>query len=331
MKISSLPVIAITPGDPCGVGPEVVIKSLVNHPDVHQLCRPVVIGTPDVLENTLKILNLSYPINIIKFIDQLKDSSREINCLSTNIQGESPVSGQISATGGALAYAGIEFAIKLALAKKVDAIATAPINKEAFRLAGVAYLDHTEILTKLTKSEDTMTLFMTGDLRVFFYSRHIWFKDISDSLNIPDLIHSMTKSLEYLRKIGIEKPTLALAALNPHGGEHGMFGDEEIDILEPAVLKARKAGLDVHGPIPADSVFHLASEGHYDAVLSLYHDQGHIATKTLDFHRTVSLTMGLPFLRTSVDHGTAFDIAGKGQASETSMVEAIKAAAKYWW
>ena len=331
MKKSPLPVIAITPGDPCGVGPEVVIKSLVNYPDVHKICRPVVIGKPDVLENTLKVLNLSYPINILKSIDQFKDSSHEINCLSTNIQGESPVSGQISATGGAHAYASIEIAIKLALAKKVDAIATAPINKEALKLAGVAYLDHTEILTKLTNSEDTMTLFVTGNLRVFFYSRHIQFKNISDSLNIPDLIHSMTKSLEYLRKIGIAEPTLALAALNPHGGEHGMFGDEENETLEPAVLQARKTGLDVRGPIPADSVFHLASEGHYDAVLSLYHDQGHIATKTFDFHRTVSFTMGLPFLRTSVDHGTAFDIAGKDQASETSMVEAIKAAAKYWW
>lgn len=141
----------------------------------------------------------------------------------------------------------------------------------------------------------------------------------------------MKMSLEYLEKIGIKSPSLALAALNPHGGEQGMFGREEIEILEPAVKNAQAQNLNVVGPVPADSVFHLAKEGHYDGVLSLYHDQGHIATKTLDFHRTVALTMGLPFLRTSVDHGTAFDIAGKGVASEISLVEAIKAAARYYW
>ncbi len=331
MSSKKKPIIAITPGDPCGVGPEIVIKSLVNNPELNDICQPVIIGSPVILENMLKILNISHPIQVIESMDQINNASPGIICLDTHLQTESPKIGEISAPGGAHAYASIEIAIKLALMKKVDAISTAPINKEAMKMANIAYLDHTEILTKLTKSIDTMTLFVTGDLRVFFYSRHIQFKEISDSLNIPDLIHSMTKSLDYLRKIRIEKPTLALAALNPHGGEHSMFGDEEREILEPAVLQAQESGLDVYGPVPADSVFHLAKEGHYSGVLSLYHDQGHIATKTLDFYRTVSLTMGLPFLRTSVDHGTAHDIAGKGKASEISMVEAIKSAAKYWW
>jgi 4-hydroxythreonine-4-phosphate dehydrogenase len=256
---------------------------------------------------------------------------KELICLDTKVATEYPEPGKVSAAGGMHAFASIEQSIKLALNKKVDAIATAPINKEALKMAGIKYLDHTEILTKLTHAQDTMTLFVTGKLRVFFYSRHIEFKDISQSLNIPNIVQALSKSTEYLEKMGISEPRLALAALNPHGGEHGMFGREESDILEPSVVKAQEEGLDVHGPIPADSVFHLAHEGHYDAVLSLYHDQGHIATKTLDFHRTVSLTMGLPFLRTSVDHGTAFDIAGKNEASEISMVEAIRAAAKYWW
>ena len=233
--------------------------------------------------------------------------------------------------GGRQAFASIEKAIKLALDREIDVIATAPVNKEAMKMASVPYLDHTEILTKLTDSRDTMTLFVTGDLRVFFYSRHIQFKNISQSLNHDDLVLSLEKCLVYLRKIGISEPSVALAALNPHGGEQGMFGREEIDILQPAVISAQKKGLAVQGPVPADSVFHLAKEGHYDAVLSLYHDQGHIATKTLDFYRTVALTMGLPFLRTSVDHGTAFDIAGKGIVSEISLVEAVKAAARYFW
>jgi 4-phospho-D-threonate 3-dehydrogenase / 4-phospho-D-erythronate 3-dehydrogenase len=331
MKKNRIPIIAITPGDPCGVGPEIVIKSLVKNPDLARICHPVVIGSSDVMEKAMQVLQIKHKINAIKSIDQISMSTDHINCFETNVQTDSPVFGQASAAGGAHAYASIETAIKLAMEKKVDAIATAPINKVALKKADVAYLDHTEILTKLTDSTDTMTLFVTGDLRVFFYSRHIQFKDISDSLNIPDLVHSLSNCITYLKVMGIETPSLALAALNPHGSENGMFGNEETDILEPSVVKAREMGLNAHGPVPADSVFHLAKDGHYDAVLSLYHDQGHIATKTLDFYRTVALTMGLPFLRTSVDHGTAFDIAGKGEASEISMVEAIKSAAKYWW
>jgi 4-hydroxythreonine-4-phosphate dehydrogenase len=168
-------------------------------------------------------------------------------------------------------------------------------------------------------------------MRVFFYSRHIPFAEISAALDIENLVNTLSDCQRYLNQIGIENPKQALAALNPHGGDYGLFGTEEIDILEPAVKRAVQNGVNVEGPIPADSVFHLASEGTYDSVLSLYHDQGHIAAKTYDFHRTVALTMGLPFLRTSVDHGTAFDIAGKGLASEISMVEAVKAAITYYW
>ncbi len=221
--------------------------------------------------------------------------------------------------------------IEFTLNKTFQAIVTAPINKEALRMAKVPYLDHTEMLTSLTKSTNTMTLFVTGSLRVFFYSRHIPLKDVAAALDTKKLGDAITNSCRYLEQIGIKNPTLAVAALNPHGGEQGMFGEEEIQILTPAIEKAHSQGMRVSGPIPADSVFHLAKEGAYNAVLSLYHDQGHIATKTLDFHRTVSLTMGLPFLRTSVDHGTAFDIAGMGKASEISMVEAIRAVTLYAW
>ena len=325
------PVLAITPGDPCGVGPEITIMSLKNHPGIFDICQPLVIGDPAVIERASRIVASDLPIHSVREPEKAEYSPKFITCMPIGDHGQPPEFGKVSASGGAQAYASIEKAIELALQKKLSAVVTAPINKEALRMANVPYLDHTEILTRLTKSSDTMTLFVTGSLRVFFYSRHIEFKDISASLNLDSLVHALDKCLDYLRQIGISKPSVALAALNPHGGEKGMFGREEIEILEPAVNAARNKGLAVEGPVPADSVFHLAKEGHYDAVLSLYHDQGHIATKTLDFHRTVSLTMGLPFLRSSVDHGTAFDIAGKGIASEISMVEAIKSAVQYYW
>jgi len=164
---------------------------------------------------------------------------------------------------------------------------------------------------------------------VFFFTRHLPFREIADHIKREPLVKFTAEACEQLAKLGFPKPKVAVAALNPHGGEGGMFGREEIEEISPAVQDLRDRGYDVAGPIPADSVFHLAKEGHFDAVISLYHDQGHIATKTLDFYRTVSLTLGLPFLRTSVDHGTAFDIAGTGKANEISMVEAILAAAKF--
>ena len=255
----------------------------------------------------------------------------QIVCLDTGLLPLQPETGKITAYGGQHAFAAVKKAIEETLNKRFLAVVTAPINKESLRQAKVPYLDHTEMFTRMTGSSNTMTLFVTGPLRVFFYSRHIPLKDVAAALNPEALDSAIANSCRYLEQIGIAGPRLAVAALNPHGGERGMFGEEEIILLVPAVKRARAAGLKVSGPVPADSVFHLAKEGTYDGVLSLYHDQGHIATKTLDFHRTVSLTMGLPFLRTSVDHGTAFDIAGKGEASEISMVEAIRAAAKYAW
>jgi len=325
------PIFAITAGDPCGIGPEIVVKALIKNPDLYQLCLPVILGQTELISKTAHLLKLDCTIRTLEHIEEAAGKAGILECMRFDLDTPEPVWGKISASGGRHAFAYIKAAIDLALGKKVQAIVTAPINKEALKLAGVPYLDHTEILTKLTSSKNTMTLFVTGDLRVFFYSRHIRFRDISAALNQHDLVNSMEDCQKYLRQMGIPEPKLALAALNPHGGEQGMFGEEETEILFPAVEQARKKGLNVFGPIPADSVFHLALTGHYDAVLSLYHDQGHIATKTLDFHRTVALTMGLPFLRTSVDHGTAFDIAGKGMASEISLVEAMRCAEKYYW
>ena len=330
-KLSMKPVFAVTIGDPCGVGPEIVLKALSNYPELDDQCRLVIVGSKEILDRTADMLDLTRPITLIEDQDVSADLPPGLYCLDINPVAFTHEYGKITAEGGIHSYEYLARAIKLSMEKKVNGIVTAPINKKSLRAGNVPYLDHTEILTSLTKSERTMTLFVVGEMRVFFYSRHISFKDISNSLEIGKLVDTLSDCQRYLEKIGIKNGKLALAALNPHGGEEGLFGTEEMEILRPAVEKAAARGVNVEGPVPADSVFHMAGEGHFDGVLSLYHDQGHIATKTYDFHRTVSLTMGLPFLRTSVDHGTAFDIAGKNIASEISLVEAIKAAVRYYW
>lgn len=324
--------IAITTGDPAGIGPEIVIKALRDFPDLYDMAVPIIYGHRDILQAAAEAMNTT-----VSFLpeQQATDISAlqpgQLLCRSMTPCPAVPPAGQICAQAGRLAFQYIESAISDALDHKIDAIATAPINKEALRLAGVPYLDHTEILTRLTSSAHTMTLFVTGSLRIFFLTRHLAFRDIAAHINERAVGRAIEQSIIHLKTLGLSEPKLALAALNPHGGENGMFGREEIDILQPAVERARANDLNVSGPVPADSVFHLAKEGLFDAVLSLYHDQGHIAAKTYDFQRTISLTMGLPFLRTSVDHGTAMDLAGKNRANAVSMYEAIKAAAKYAW
>jgi len=320
------PIFAITIGDPCGIGPEITLKALNNHRDLFQQCSLVICGSVEFLKKTASNINLEIEIQEISEQDIPEVSEPGFYCLNINPTTFNHEFGKISAGGGQHSFSYIEKAIELATQNKVKGIVTAPINKESLKAGAIPYLDHTEILTKLTKSKRTMTLFVTGNLRVFFYSRHIPFAEISAALNQEELVKNLHDCDRYLNQIGIRESKIALAALNPHGGESGLFGREEMEILSPAVKQAAEEGLKVVGPIPADSVFHLARMGSYDAVLSLYHDQGHIAAKTYDFERTVALTMGLPFLRTSVDHGTAFDIAGKGLASEISLVEAIIAA-----
>lgn len=324
--------IGITIGDPAGIGAEIVLKALAHHREIYEQVCPIVFGHRCVLEEQAHRYHLDIKLDELgdaASITELKPGV--IFCLPFTALNRLPEMGKINPQSGALAYEYICRATEWASQRKINAIVTAPLNKQALRLAGIPYLDHTAILAAITKSSSTMTLFVTGNLRIFFYSRHIPLKDVSATLQKDKLIRSMQECLGHLQKLGISRPRLALAALNPHAGENGMFGSEEVDFLIPAVKEIQRQGLNVHGPIPADSVFHLAKEGEFDAVLSLYHDQGHIAAKTRDFYRTISFTMGLPFLRASVDHGTAMDIAGKGIANETSMVEAILAAARYAW
>ncbi|MFW6180218.1 MAG: PdxA family dehydrogenase, partial [Spirochaetota bacterium] len=233
--------------------------------------------------------------------------------------------GEVSAAAGRAAAAYIERAAELARDGLAAGIATAPVNKEALRAAGYPGTGHTEMLAGLLGTARSVTMFQVENLRIFFHSRHLSLRAMLDSLDAAGVEESIAAARACLASIGLESPRLALAALNPHASDGGLFGDEEERILAPACAKARERGIDVAGPVPADSVFNMALEGRFDAVVSLYHDQGHIAAKTYDFYRTVSVTFGLPVIRTSVDHGTAFDIAWQGRADPVSMVEAIGA------
>jgi 4-hydroxythreonine-4-phosphate dehydrogenase len=237
--------------------------------------------------------------------------------------------GAVSGICGRAAYEYIEKSIELASAGLADAVATTPINKESLKAGNVPFIGHTEIFAGLTNTDDPLTMFEVRGMRVFFLSRHVSLRKACDMVTEDRIIDYVKRCFDALKRLGVKDGNMAIAGLNPHSGEHGLFGTEEVDSIFPAVEKLQNMGYRVEGPIGADSVFHLALKGRYDSVLSLYHDQGHIATKTLDFERTISITNGLPFLRTSVDHGTAFDIAGKGIASPISMIEAIRVAAKY--
>jgi len=324
------PVIAIPMGDAAGVGPEIVVKALAD-PEIARTSRCFVVGDKAVLEQAMTFEGMpQLKIKLIKDPAEGDYSEGVLNlvCLD-NIDMSKLVKGKVNGMCGAAAYEYIAKAIEFAMAHKADAVATTPINKESLRAGGVPFIGHTEIFGKLTNTEDPLTLFEVRNLRVFFLTRHVSLRKSCDLVTKDRIIDYVHRCTDALHKLGIKEGTMAIAGLNPHSGEHGLFGDEEVKEVAPAVEELKKEGYKVEGPIGADSVFSQALHGRYNSVLSLYHDQGHIATKTLDFERTISITAGMPILRTSVDHGTAFDIAGTGKVSSISMVEAIRIAVKY--
>ncbi|RMG45153.1 MAG: 4-hydroxythreonine-4-phosphate dehydrogenase PdxA [Candidatus Dadabacteria bacterium] len=320
------PVVLITQGDPAGIGPEIVLKATAAGSEVFEFCRPVLVADNNVLEMTAELIGVKTNFEIVETPDDnISDGMAGlVNC---NVPDVTVADGAITAENGNSSYLFLVKAIELAGPEKP--LVTAPINKEALKAAFIEYPGHTEILADQTGAGNIYTMFETGRLRIFFYTRHIPFKDIVRSLSVEGIEQFCLGCLNALKEIGFKNPRIALAALNPHGGEHGMFGDEEQLILLPAIEALRNKGHDICGPVPADSVFYLGTQGEFDAVISLYHDQGHIAAKTLDFFGTVSVTLGLPFIRTSVDHGTAMNIAGRGEANPKSLIEAIKLAVHY--
>ena len=323
------PIIAIPLGDPAGIGPEIVVKALADK-QVQSAARCVVVGDRKVVENAYQITGLRFRTNVIDDPARGDYGEGVLNLVAVdNIDMEKLEPGKVSGMCGRAAYEYIAGSITLANAGKVDAVATAPINKEALKAGGVDFIGHTEIFGALTNTPDPLTMFEVRGMRVFFLTRHVSLRRACDMVTKERIVDYVHRCSEVLKKLGVAHGTMAIAGLNPHSGEHGLFGDEEMTAVFPAVEQLKAEGCAVEGPIGADSVFHLALQGRYNSVLSLYHDQGHIATKTLDFERTIAITGGMPILRTSVDHGTAMDIAGKNIASAVSMAEAILLAAKY--
>ena len=320
--------IAIPMGDPAGVGPEIVVKTAVSK-EILDLCDLVVIGDKNVLEKAIEICQVNLKIHTIKNIEEGKYEKGILNVIDLeNVDMNTLEYGQVQGMCGKAAFEYIKKCVELAMEHKVDAIATTPINKESLKAGNVNYIGHTEILGDLSNSRDPLTMFEVDNMRVFFLTRHMSLRKACDAITKERVLEYIERCTKALKQLGVSGK-MAVAGLNPHSGEHGLFGDEEVKEITPAIEEAQKLGYDVVGPVGADSVFHQALQGRYAAVLSLYHDQGHIATKTYDFERTIAITLDMPFLRTSVDHGTAFDIAGKGIVSAVSMIEAVKLAAKY--
>lgn len=323
------PLIAVTMGDPAGIGPEIVART-IDDKEIFNIARCIVIGDRKIMEKAIQIVGADLKIHVTENPAEGDYSEGVLNLIDLdNINMDQFEYGKVSAMCGQAAYDYIAKSIEITMSGQADAVATTPINKESLHAAEVPFIGHTEIFGALTGTEDPLTMFETNGLRVFFLTRHKSLRDMLDDIKKDRIIDYVQRCTEALRKLGVNEGTMAVAGLNPHSGEHGLFGWEEVNEIAPAVEELKKQGYDVAGPVPADSVFHQAAMGKYNSVLSLYHDQGHIATKTLDFDRTISITNGMPILRTSVDHGTAFDIAGKGIAGAVSMKEAVRLAAKY--
>jgi 4-phospho-D-threonate 3-dehydrogenase / 4-phospho-D-erythronate 3-dehydrogenase len=322
-----LPVVGITMGDPAGVGPEVVMKALARA-EVYGFCRPLVIGDARQLERSRALLNLRLEIASVVNPENAKFARGTVEVVDlAPVPADIPY-GKVSAAAGEAAYRYIERAVKLALEGSIDAICTAPINKEALNAAGHRYPGHTELLAKLTGTREVSLTLLSPRLRVIHVTAHIGLLDAIDRIDAALVERTIARGRELLVRAGTATPRIGVCGINPHAGEGGLFGrGEEESKIVPAVAAARARGWKVDGPLPADSLFYLAARGDYDLVVAMYHDQGHGPVKAMGLEYGVNVTAGLPIVRTSVDHGTAFDIAGTGKADERSMIESLKQAA----
>jgi 4-hydroxythreonine-4-phosphate dehydrogenase len=322
------PRLALTLGDPAGIGPEIMAKALAEGSAYDHLV-PVAIGSRGVLEQVIEGARLDLHIRAVDSPADARGERGTVDLIDVANLAEARF-GEIDAGHGRAALEWIERACALAREGAVEGIVTGPINKEAAKAGGLKFPGHTELLADLLGADPdgVFTMFVVGKLRIFFLTRHLSLRDAIDALSEERVHDGIMRVDGLLRDLGVDEPHVALAALNPHAGEGGIMGDEEIRALRPAVERARADGVNVSGPVPADAVFHQGREGRFDGVISLYHDQGHIASKTLDFFGTVSATLGLPVIRTSVDHGTAFDLAGTWQADARGQVNALRVGAE---
>lgn len=327
MKHLFKPIIGITMGDAAGIGPEIIVKTLARAP-IYETCRPLVIGDAQ----TIIAVSMTEPlkVNIVDRVDRCLFKYGTIDVL--NIKGidlKGVHKGQVSRKAGKAAVEFLLEAIKLALNQEIHAIVTAPLNKEAINLAGYHYQGHTEILATKTQTSKYAMMLAAGTLKVIHVTTHVALREACDLITKTKVLDTILLAHRALQALGFQQPHIAVAGLNPHAGESGLFGREEIDHIRPAVNEAQEEGVKVEGPLPPDTVFLKAMQGHYDIVVAMYHDQGHIPLKLVGFERGVNVTLGLPIIRTSVDHGTAFDIAGQGKAKPDSMIEAIMIATEF--
>jgi len=336
---SRVPVLGITMGDPAGVGPEITAKALAR-PGIAEACRAIVIGDRSVMAATLALLRSRLTLHAVASVDECAFEPGHLECLDlANVDAATLPKSAVSAEAGRAAYAYIETAVRLCQTGQIDGIVTAPVNKEALAAAGVQHSGHTEILARLTATKDFAMLLMGKELKVIHVTTHVALRRVPDLVTRERVGRVIRLAQQTMTGLGRPRARIAVCGLNPHAGEDGLFGDEEKTQIAPAVADARRDGLDVHGPLPADTLFSRARGGEFDIVVAMYHDQGHVPVKTLGFNYDeksgtwtglsgVNVTVGLPFLRVSVDHGTAFDRAWKGIANPESMLEAIDVAVR---
>jgi 4-hydroxythreonine-4-phosphate dehydrogenase len=322
----SRPTIAITMGDAAGVGPEIIMKSLV-HPDLYDRCCPVVVGDAGRLRQAGKIVGTKLEVRSLDDIVDAGCTPGRVDCIDLHLIPDDLPWGKLSPVAGDAAYQYIKRATELAVAGKVSAICTAPLNKEALHAGGHKFPGHTEMLAALTGTPEVSMMLMTPKLRVIHVTTHIGLIDAINRIEPALVERVIARGRDVLVKAGLPRQKIGVCGINPHAGEHGLFGhgEEEAKII-PAVEACRAKGWDVEGPLPADTLFFRAGRGDFDMVVAMYHDQGHGPVKVMGLEDGVNITVGLPVIRTSVDHGTAFDIAGTGKVDERSLLEAMRQA-----
>ena len=323
------PILAITMGDPAGAGPEIVCMALAR-PEIAELCRPLVVGHAGVLDQARRITGAPISFRVAPAVEAAQFATGCVDVLEAgDVDLSRLVYGRVSAMAGAAAYACVERATRLALAGQVDAVVTSALNKEALNLAGYHYAGHTEILAELCGVKSVTMMLVAGAFRVTHVSTHCSLLQAIQRVKTARVLEVLRLTDQATQRMGVARPRLAVAGLNPHAGEGGLFGDEEAREIQPAIDAGRAEGMDIYAsPLPPDTVFYRMREGQFDAVVAMYHDQGHIPAKLVDFAGGVNVTLGLPIIRTSVDHGTVFGKAGKGTADPSSLLAAIRLAAR---
>ena len=329
-SLDKRPLMGITMGDPCGIGPEVILKALARE-ESYRVCKPLVIGHTDILKRDMAMAGVRLDVRVV---DRPEDGAFECGCVdvwspvNVDVDMDQIAMGETCCEAGRAAAEWVIHAVDLAMADRIDGIVTAPLNKEAMNLAGYLYAGHTELLAEKSGAGRAHLMLASDRLTVSHVTGHIALHEVPDRLTVDLICDTVRLTRDVLVGLGKIDPKIAVCGLNPHAGENGLFGSEDAEIIRPAVEKALSKGWRVDGPLPADTTFLKVYNGLYDGVVAMYHDQGHVPAKLVAFDEAVNVTLGLPIVRTSVDHGTAYDIAGKGIAKAVNMLQAIRVGSK---